>query len=303
MNFICLILWTFVLTPWLWAAPSPVVNPDDLDPEWDFWENSSAEAVSPDEVRRMSSLNSELRGPTKAMAKAKVIKILIDPGHGGKDYGTRAATGFMEKKLSLRLSQMIKTATKKLLEKNGWVADIRLTRDEDSFLSLRDRTRLANTWEADLFLSVHANSEPSGNARGFEVYFTSPESTDKRANRLALVENSERAGIPLPSNPIIRMLADSQNSAVQSESSRFAEVMFDVMASYLESSVRAVRQAPFAVLNHTVMPSLLIEVGYLSHPRDAKRLKNPLYLKKVAGAISQGIWEYTNRQPRKRRDM
>lgn len=303
ISFLTLPLCGLLLSSALLAAP---VQPSETEPDFDFWETPPASSGA--EARLMNSINPSLpptpAGPIKVAPKfakdGRVLKVLIDPGHGGKDYGTRAASGLMEKRLSLRLATLVKGATKELLDKKGVASEVRLSRDDDSFLSLRDRTRLANSWEADLFISIHANSEPSGKARGFEVYFISPEGTDRRANQLALLENSEKAGTPFPSNPVIRMLADSQNSAVQNESSRFAEVMFDVMASYLESSVRAVRQAPFSVLSHTVMPSLLIEVGYLSHPKDTSRLKNPRYLKKVAGAISQGILEYTNRQASKR---
>jgi len=272
------------------AAPR---MPDALDADWDFWEMPQ---VKPNTVqaRRLSSLNT---GITSAGTTGKrPLRILIDPGHGGFDYGTKSEVGHLEKKVTLRLGRMVKAKVSELLAVKKLEAEIRLTREGDNFLSLRDRTRIANAWEADLFISLHANSEPSQRARGFEVYFTSPEATDRRANRLALVENSERAGDAMPASPVLLMLADSQNSAVQTESSRFAEVMFDAMASYLESSTRAVRQAPFSVLSHSIMPSLLIEVGYLSHAKDAKRLKNPRYLKKVADAISQGILDYVTRQ-------
>ncbi len=271
------------------AAPTA---PKDLDPDWDFWEMPASNGTTtPD--KRLSSLDTSL--PTPSPAK-KPVRILLDPGHGGFDYGAKADSGHLEKKVTLRLAYLVRARVNALATSKNVNVEVRLTRDDDTFISLRDRTRVANAWEADMFLSLHANSEPTARARGFEVYFASPEGTDRRANRLALLENGERTGIALPTSPVLLMLADSQNSAVQNESSRFAEKMFVSMAAYLESSARAVRQAPFSVLSHTIMPSLLIEVGYLTHEKDASRLKNPRYLKKVADAISQGILDYVTHQ-------
>ncbi len=274
--------------------------PTDFDKEWDSVPPDASEsATTPLEARRLSSLNGVLSKATHEK-KPKIFRIMLDPGHGGKDLGTRGPNGYLEKNLCLWLARLVKNSTQVLFENKAVPIEIVMTRDGDSFIPLRERTRKANSLEADLFISLHANSEPSLTARGFEVYFTSPESTDRRANRLALLENSERSGEKLPSTPVLRMLADSQNAVVTGESSRFAEVMFESLSSYLESSVRAVRQAPFSVLSHTVMPSLLVEVGYLSHAKDAKRLQNPRYLKKVASAISQGILDYATRQNGKR---
>jgi len=286
--------WAALAAFGLFAFPvfSAPATPDKLDPDWDFWETPATTGNSAAD-KRLSSLNTAL--PSDVPGK-KPIRILIDPGHGGFDYGAKSDSGYLEKRVTLRLGQLVKARVKALTAAKKLNVEVRLTRENDTFISLRDRTRVANAWEADMFLSLHANSEPSARARGFEVYFASPEGTDRRANRLALLENGERAGIALPASPVLLMLADSQNSAVQNESSRFAEVMFNSLAAYLESSARAVRQAPFSVLSHSIMPSLLIEVGYLTHPADANRLKNPRYLKKVADAISQGILDYVTHQ-------
>ncbi len=274
------------------SAPAAKTAPDTLDSDFDFWEMPEVSANTA-EGKRLSSLNTGLPSTTPGK---KTIRLLIDPGHGGFDYGAKSESGYLEKKVTLRLAHLVKGRVRTLFKNKDVNVDVRLTRDNDTFVSLKDRTRVANAWEADLFISLHANSEPSARARGFEVYFASPEGTDRRANRLALLENGERNGVALPTSPVLLMLADSQNSAVQNESSRFAEVMFAAMASYLESSVRAVRQAPFSVLSHSIMPSLLIEVGYLTNPKDSLRLKNPRYLKKVADAISQGILDYVTHQ-------
>ncbi|MBM4317884.1 MAG: N-acetylmuramoyl-L-alanine amidase [Deltaproteobacteria bacterium] len=227
----------------------------------------------------------------EANSNEKRIRVVIDPGHGGKDIGAQGFFGVMEKEICLKVSKMIKRELERYSKMQGILLEIKLSREGDAFIPLRERAKLANVWGADLFVSVHANSSPASKAKGFEVYFLSPEATDEEASKLARLENQAP---PTPvSAQIISILSDATKQYHVAESSQLAESMFSAVSRRINSNGRAVRQAPFTVLHGTNMPAVLVEIGYVTNYEEAKNLSNDRYLKSIANAISSGIVEYT----------
>lgn len=226
------------------------------------------------------------------------LKVLIDPGHGGDDLGAVTFGGVKEKDIALRISRMVRQEILSQSRRAGAGVKVRLTRDDDTFIPLKERPEIANNWDADLFVSIHLNSSPSTKVRGFEVYFLNPRGSDAEASRVARVENGGEK--TLAKTDIMSIISDAQTSVHIAESSSFAETLYAHLSSEVLPNKRGVRQAPFAVLAGTTMPALLIEVGYLTHQGETENLKRGLYLKRVASAISSGILRFA--QSRKKLD-
>lgn len=218
------------------------------------------------------------------------LKVMIDAGHGGKDDGALGRQGIREKTVSLSLAKKVKREVEKIAKLQGYPLELRLTRDDDVFIPLKERARMANEWGADMFVSIHLNSSPVSKARGFEVYFLSPEASDPETERLALKESEGK--LPSGKDDVISILSDVRTTFHMNESAKFAEEMFSSISRSVLSNGRGVRQGPFTVLHGTNMPALLVEVGYLTHPEESSLLAKETYLKRLAGAISSGIIEF-----------
>lgn len=221
----------------------------------------------------------------------KPLKILVDAGHGGKDLGAQGLYGLSEKILSLRIGSLVQNELSQRLQQKNILSEVRLSRQSDLFIALKDRARLANEWRAEFFVSIHANSSPSPKPSGFEVYFLSAEASDEEAAKLATLENEGKTEQPLVSE-VLSILNDVLTTRHVEESGHFAETVFGAMASALRPNKRGVRQGPFTVLAGTRMPAILIEIGYVTHPEDARNLSRSDYLKRLADAISSGIIEH-----------
>lgn len=220
----------------------------------------------------------------------KLGKVVIDAGHGGHDTGTIGPNGLMEKDLvldvALRLGRLI-------TDRLG--ADVVLTRANDTFLPLEERTRVANKERADLFLSIHANSSPEPTATGVETYFFNFTS-DHHSVDLATRENAA-------STSSIADLGDLLHRAVlQAKLSESREFAQQVQSSLWASSVkinnrskdRGVRQAPFVVLIGATMPSILAEIGFVSNPHDEQSLRTGESRQRIAEALYKGISQYAS---------
>lgn len=227
----------------------------------------------------------------------KPFRILLDAGHGGKDLGAIGHFSIQEKDYALRMADLVRRELEREKNRRGFALEVKLSREIDSFLGLRERANLANEWGADVFVSLHLNSSPVAKARGFEVYFLSAEASDAEAARLAHAENSEKQTSRVPST-VLSILSDAQTSQHVTASSFFAETMFQAISKKVRSNGRGVRQGPFTVLAGTSMPSVLIELGYLSNPEEAQQLTSFSYLKRLAGAISTGIIEFALQKKR-----
>jgi N-acetylmuramoyl-L-alanine amidase len=165
-------------------------------------------------------------------------------------------------------------------------------------VGLSERIKLANDRAADLFVSVHANSMPTSRAReravGAETYFLSAEATDEAAALVARLENADEETLQRPraQDPLGVILADLARSEAHADSSRLAYTLQSRLVSQTGARDRGVRQAPFFVLEGAVMPAVLVEVGYISHPVEGKRLASADGQAAIARALADGIEDF-----------
>ena len=221
--------------------------------------------------------------------------IVLDAGHGGHDNGATGPGGLTEKELVLDVTKRVA----KLVEDKLGIK-VLLSRDGDHFVTLKDRTSFANRERADLFVSIHANAHSSATHEGVETYFLSSEATDITARQTAAAENSvvqlEKPAAPKAGNgrqDILRtILWDLLQSEFLTESSRLAEIVQDAMTRSLRIPNRGVKQAGFYVLGGAAMPAILVEIGFVTNPREEKRLRETKYRDEIARAIYSGIAEY-----------
>lgn len=218
----------------------------------------------------------------------KIGRIVVDAGHGGHDSGTLGPQGIQEKDVvldvSLRLGKLLK-------QRLG--ADVIYTRDDDTFIPLETRTAIANKAQADLFISVHANSSSDSSARGVETYYlnftSSPDSLEVAARENAV------------SNQSIHQLSDLVKKIALTEkineSHEFAsDVQSDLYAGLEKGNSglkdRGVKKAPFVVLIGANMPSILAEISFLTNPDDAHELRDPNYRERIAESLYRGVAKY-----------
>lgn len=260
------------------ARPSPPAAASPAPPS----ASSPAAAARPVLKKGMPSMVQQL-GLT-------VRRIVIDPGHGGKDKGAIGPNGVYEKDITLALAKQLK----RVLEKEGGY-EVILTRDTDRTVSLEERTAIANTKKADLFLSIHTNAHTDRSLGGIETYFLNF-STDKESARVAALENAASARQISDLEAILNELL--RNTKIN-ESSRLAREVHQRLMSRLESNHRlrdlGVKQAPFYVLLGAQMPSILIEACFISNEEEERLLKDPAFQTELVKAISQGIRSYTDR--------
>jgi len=214
-------------------------------------------------------------------------RVVIDPGHGGHDPGTMNKIGLREKEVVLDVSHRLR----KLLEKDGF--EVVMTRDKDVFIPLEERTAIANSKGADLFVSIHVNAARSTKPRGTETYFlnlaTTPDAEEVAARENAVTTRrvNELQGIlqKLLNN---EKITESRELASQVQTSLSSELY----ASSKDARNRGVKTAPFYVLLGAQMPSVLVEVAYLTNRKDAELLGDGTFRQKVAESIAVGIRGY-----------
>ena len=234
-----------------------------------------------------------LKLPPSALAKQLALgvsRIVIDPGHGGKDYGAPGyLRGVHEKDVVLAIARRLADKIQKELG-----AEVILTRNGDRFLTLEERTAFANTKNADLFISIHTNSHKDRRAYGIETYFLNL-ATDDEAIRVAALENATSTK---NISDLQSILNDLMQNAKINESSRLAIHVQSSIVSHLKTKRwtrikdKGVKQAPFYVLLGAQMPSILIETAFISNPRECKRLTDPAYQNRLCEAIVMGIKKY-----------
>lgn len=213
--------------------------------------------------------------------------IVIDPGHGGKEVGAVGANGLLEKDVTLTVARKLASA---LESKLG--ARVVLTRDDDSLVSLDQRTAIANQYKADLFISVHMNAAVVKGARGSETYFLSLDASDEQARRAAELENSG-AGQPSESGADLKLILwDLAHQEYVQESSRFAQAVQEELNKATGVQNRGVKQAPFKVLVGATMPAALVEVGFISNPDEESKLRSGEFQNLMVEAISRAVERY-----------
>lgn len=220
----------------------------------------------------------------------KIGRIVIDAGHGGHDTGTIGPNGLLEKDLvldvALRLGRLLETRLG---------ADVIFTRDDDTFIPLETRTAVANQHEADLFVSIHANSSRDSSARGVETYYLNFTS-DPGALEVAARENAVSEKSVHELQDLVKKITLKEKI----EESR--ELASDVQQSLYSGLAvrnpslrnRGVKKAPFVVLIGANMPSILAEISFVSNPADEKKLETPEYRQKIADSLYKGVAKYAS---------
>jgi N-acetylmuramoyl-L-alanine amidase len=218
--------------------------------------------------------------------------VAIDAGHGGLDPGTESASGIAEKTIALAIARRLAAA----LESRGIPAE--LTRDDDRFLRLGERTELANHAHADLFVSIHLNSSPDWSVSGIETYYLN-NTTDRATIRLARMENGEGYSASGQSD-LNYILTNLQQDYKAHESSSLARMIEAETATNVDNALGirvnalGAKMGPFYVLVGAEMPSVLVECGFLSNAREAQLLVQPSYQEALAEGIAAAIMHYFN---------
>ncbi len=219
-------------------------------------------------------------------ARAKII--VVDAGHGGIDSGTHAGSGLLEKDVVLDEALRLRDA----LLKRGY--NVHLTRDTDTYIPLRERVNIARGYHADLFISLHADSNPDGGVTGASVYTLSESGSDREAAALARKENQSDiiAGVDLKGqdDSVSHILIDLAQRDTMNRSSRFAQTAVIALSHATDILPRQPhRSAGFAVLKAPDVPAVLIELGYLSNPSDSRQMAAFGWRNGVAGAIADAV--------------
>ncbi len=219
-----------------------------------------------------------------------VKKIIIDPGHGGKDPGAMAF-GMKEKDIVLDVAKKLAPLLEKELQ-----CKVILTRDRDIFIPLEERTAIANTQNADLFISLHINAHPSPKVRGLETYYLNL-TTNGEAMRVAAREN---AASTHQMNELQNILSDIMKNSKIRESSRLALQVHNTIVNnakdygFADIKNLGVKQAPFYVLIGAEMPAILVELAFISNESDVKNLHDSSFINMLTQEISSGIRAYIN---------
>jgi N-acetylmuramoyl-L-alanine amidase len=215
--------------------------------------------------------------------RGRVGFVVIDAGHGGDDLGAVGRLGVLEKDVALRLAGQLG----KKLELAG--VRVTYTRGDDSFVSLAERTTIANMTRADLYISLHVNASKDAAARGPETYFLSVTASDDEAYQVALTENEVfKRGDPESADIVGSILGELIRSDHMLASSKAAAAVQRELAK-LPGPSRGVKQAPFVVLSGVNMPAVLLEIGFLTNPEDERNLNDSGYRDDIANAIVRAI--------------
>ena len=239
----------------------------------------------------VASLPPHAEQPPPPAPPARRLKIVIDPGHGGKDPGAIGVGDVTEKDVVLAIALQLRDR----LQAAGF--DVVLTRDTDVFIALEERTARANAEQADLFVSIHGNASPNARLSGIETYYLN--NTDDRATiRLAEMENGVRTMTGSGrGHDVSLILSDLIQSYKVEESVALAEQVQKAVVSGLDTlgwkiNDLGVKRGPFYVLVGAGMPCVLVEVSFLTHPEEAARLMQPGYQQAIAAGLLRGIQRF-----------
>lgn len=223
--------------------------------------------------------------------KPEIYTIVIDAGHGGVDPGARGNSGVWEKEITSHFAADLK----RVLEETGRYRVV-LTRPGDRYVSLKDRVRKAVAAEGHLFISLHADSHPDASLQGLSVYTLSEQASDKEAEALAKSENHSDiiAGMDLSRNnpEVTEVLIDLARRDTKNISARFAELVVSEIGTEAKLLRNTHRFAGFAVLKGIGIPSVLVELGYLSNPKEEELLKTDSYRERLVSAIARAVDTY-----------
>jgi N-acetylmuramoyl-L-alanine amidase len=237
------------------------------------------------------------RAPVVQSPRGRNLVVVIDAGHGGEDPGASGRHGVLEKDVVLAVARKLADELKR---QPG--IDPVLTRDGDYFIELNKRRQIAHEAQADLFISIHADSYRSPNARGATVYVLSEKgASDEVARRLAARENASDliGGVSLADkDPILRqVLLDLSQNAAMSASTAAGEHLIERLGSVTPMRRTQVQRARFVVLRQADIPSILVETAYISNPKQEAMLDDSTYQAQLARALYAGILDYFQANP------
>ena len=237
-----------------------------------------------------SAKNIPLRDTTNERKKDRYV-VAIDAGHGGIDPGAIGQSGLQEKAISLKVAKRLRD---QLVATGRY--DVLMTRETDIFHSLRDRVTIARAGRADLFISLHADTIADRSVRGASVYTLSETASDNEAGELASKENRADiiAGVDTTevSSEISMILIELSQREAKNRSAHFTELLTRELASETRLLRNTHRYAGFRVLKAPDVPSVLIELGYMSNRQDEQNLRSPDWQRRVAGSISKSVDAY-----------
>lgn len=252
----------------------------------------SAVIVPFDFQRKLIEKTAKESQERKEYSIRKIREIIIDAGHGGKDPGAIGSAGTEEKGIVLDIANRLK----RILEDYG--IKVKMTRSTDEFISLQERTEIASRSQADFFVSIHANSSPERSAQGMEVfslrdlgYLEKDEAQRKENHRLLF----SQLAMKKYDADLEEILSDLLYNCKQTESPLLADYIVQGTAQYAKIKNRGLKDARFYVLRNTLIPSVLVEVGFLSNPQEEKLLKTSLHRQKIALGLAKSILEYASR--------
>jgi N-acetylmuramoyl-L-alanine amidase len=229
-----------------------------------------------------------------ALAESPRARVVIDPGHGGQNMGALGAYGVYEKYVTLSIALRLG----RLLEAEPDIATF-FTRKDDVFVDLKDRPAIANALDADVFVSIHCNASTVLGAHGIETFFLGGGGTDADADEVAERENDFAVLVDgRDEDPrLAAIVGDMRRNANLQESGVLAEtVQRRMLASFPEAASRDVRQARFAVLRRAEMPSIVVEVGFLTHVEEGLHLILEPYQDRIAASLRDAIVAYVRGQ-------
>jgi len=244
------------------------------------------------ELEGAPSVRTEATGKKKEPRESDDRRVVvIDPGHGGEDYGAVGKGGILEKDLTLSVALELERILRAALP-----IDVVLTRRTDTFVPLLERTEIANRNQADVFLSLHSNASERSRHSGFEVFYLD-NTGDQSTKRLAERENKSLHIHSESDMDLSFILSDLIQGAKIVESQRLANLIYDSSLSHLKQNYPAVRglgvkRAPFYVLMGAHMPCVLIEMFFVDHPVDSRKLASPAFRNELAYGIALGVSKF-----------
>jgi N-acetylmuramoyl-L-alanine amidase len=273
------------------ASGPTVADNDTTSPAVD---SRARKTVYNDSSARSTETSAEPTAPAKAISNPSLVQqlgldvktIVIDPGHGGKDPGAVRKVG-QEKRIVLNVASMLK---ERLAEK-GYRA--LMTRETDVYIPLKERTKFATKHNADVFVSIHVNSSTNSKASGVETYYLALAS-DESAKITAMREN---VGSGYSVEELDELVGKILKESKSAESRRLAQFIQDALVHSTKAKDRNVHHAPFVVLIGAKVPSVLVEIGFLSNAGEGKKLVTQEYQRQIADAIAEGIEQYIRSIP------
>ena len=249
------------------------------------WTKDATEEEPSEESQPAPPINSQ------GSNRNRIPVIVVDAGHGGIDPGATGGSGAQEKDLVLAIARTLSDT----LRQTGRY-DVVLTRDDDVFLSLKARVAVGRRRRADLFISIHADSAPGSNASGASVYTLSEQASDREAAALAKSENQSDiiAGVDLTKEAdiVTSILIDLAQRETKNNSAKFAQILVPELQKLGSLTHKTHRFAGFRVLKAPDVPSVLIEVGYLSNQADESAMNTSRWRRSITGGIARSVDTY-----------